>query len=243
MRKVTILIIIVFLVIVITGCIYDGAHPELYKMTRCNALATNGVGESEWVITEVIEEDSYGRILFSYTMNVEGVYYGYGQIWVLAICQKFDKKLTYYYEDMCFILSDEFEDFSEEDIKNLKINNDWDKPLNEEKMSNRPIHGNYNGYSGMLAHDIITEGISIAEGVDVSVTFVDYDGTDKILCLAYEYDANKYDGIMVEVKYYLMIINEDGSYNEDTYLIEFNDFYNYQKLLHKFKLDNGWSFS
>ena len=40
---------------------------------------------------------------------------------------------------------------------------------------------------------------------------------------------------------YFMILNEDGSYNPETYLIEVPDVFNYQELLHEFKEMNGWT--
>lgn len=244
MKKAAILIIIMLILSTIAGCLYDGEHWDLYQMTRCNVIGTNGAGESESVEIKVIEEDTFGRTLYSYTVYAEGSeYYGYELIWVVAICQKSDRKSTYYYEDECFIISDTIESISDEDINDLKLSNDWNKPLNEDKLSSRPIHRNYNGYSGIIAYDSFSHGIGMEAGAEAGVRFVDYDGKDKILYFVAKYDADYYDGIDVKSRYYLMIINEDGSYDKDTFVIEIEDLYNYQKQLHEFKINNGWSFS
>jgi len=242
MKKIAALITIMIILSTIAGCLYDGKHQELYQMTRFNVLATNGVGETDKVKIEVLEEDLYGRILFTYTMDTSRTY-GYGRIWVVAICQKSDRKLTYYYEDECFIISDAFENFSEEDINNLKLNNDWDKPVNENKLSSRPIYPDYDGYSGTIAYNIIRLYKGVSKDNKVGVRFTDYDGEGKILCLAVEYDADYDDDIEVTTKYYLMIFNEDGTYNKDTFVVEIEDLYNYQELLHEFKISNDWNFS
>ena len=243
MKKITILITIVLIASTIAGCLYSGNRYDLYQMTRCNVLAANGVGESERVDIEVIEEDTYGRTLYSYTMNVEGRYEGYGRIWVVAICQKSDRKLTYYYEDKCFILSDTLDSISEADIDSLKLNNDWDNPINEEKLSCRPIRPDYIEYIRLGVTDIFNHEMDVEDGAKLSERFTDYDGEGKILYYVIKYDADDYDDIDIVTRLYFMIINEDGSYNKDTFVEEIEDLYNYQEQLHIFKINNDWNFS
>ena len=41
---------------------------------------------------------------------------------------------------------------------------------------------------------------------------------------------------------YIAIINEDGTYDPNTWLAELEDIYAYQEQLHALKLANGWKF-
>ena len=245
MKKVTIIIIIVLIVSTITGCrLYDGEHWELYRMVRLNVLATNGVGETDKVDIEVIEEDEYGRILFSYSMNISYVYTGYESIRIIAICQESDRRRTYYYEDQCFIISDSYENISQEDIDNLKADNDWGEPLNEDEYSSRPIKPKYSDFYRMGARDIFISEIDVEDTLEVSCGFTDYDGISKILFYIVTNEYIESDGDYTHKQnFYVMIINEDGTYNKDEFLVEIDDLYNYQKQLHEFKISNGWSFS
>ena len=76
---------------------------------------------------EIIEEDSYGRILYRFetinclTEKEETVY---------VICQKTVSKYVYFYEDICYL----FEENDNDDLMALKERNDWESELNTEKM-------------------------------------------------------------------------------------------------------------
>lgn len=90
---------------------------------------------------EIIEEDSYGRILYRFetinclTEKEETVY---------VICQKTVSKYVYFYEDICYL----FEENDNDDLMALKERNDWESELNTEKMSRR---------ESMITFDIFIE--------------------------------------------------------------------------------------
>ena len=79
---------------------------------------------------KVLEEDSYGRILFSYS------FYNYVSKQndsAILICQKFDEQHVYFYEDICYLIGT----CSQNDLEILKETNDWDSSYDESKMSRR----------------------------------------------------------------------------------------------------------
>ena len=82
---------------------------------------------------ELLETDAFGRRLYRYNM---------GETWVgmILIEQKEGEGYTYYYEDLCYLMYRRGErDATNEEIACLKENNDWDKPLDDTKMSCTPI--------------------------------------------------------------------------------------------------------
>ena len=77
---------------------------------------------------KLLETDVYGRRLFIYEMGLSSVS-------ALLIIQKTAAPFVYYYEDFCYTIQNaEAEDFSADDKEVIKINNDWNEPLNESRM-------------------------------------------------------------------------------------------------------------
>ena len=81
---------------------------------------------------EVLEADKEGRTLFSF--SAQNVITGRIET-AFVICQAVDSDYVYYYEDVCYLLSDV--DTSELNTSDLKSLNDWGLPLNQSKMSRR----------------------------------------------------------------------------------------------------------
>lgn len=79
---------------------------------------------------EILEMDSEGRALFSY--STKNIITGEWES-VLAICQKYDSQYVYFYEDLCYLRGA----YQDHDVEQLKILNDWECPLNFDKMSRR----------------------------------------------------------------------------------------------------------
>jgi hypothetical protein len=131
-------VVIVFLSItLLAGCdrtaYYQGEDLDLYSVAVNSLLGVNGYGgKGSRPKIEVIEEDSFGRKLFSYVGD------GLGNSYNLLICQKSDDKYAYYYPDFNFIsaaynLINVENIFTIEEVNKLKELNDWDKEINEEK--------------------------------------------------------------------------------------------------------------
>ena len=81
---------------------------------------------------ELLETDSYGRILGSMT---DYCVFSGGSKTVLVVMQKYDDNSVYFYEDISYA----FDDGRQETKTELKALNDWDLPLDESKMSKREV--------------------------------------------------------------------------------------------------------
>ena len=83
-------------------------------------------------IIEVIETDSYGRTLFTYSEPRVFL------VHALLVCQKTEEDKVYFYMDNNYYLKNSLS-FTDEEIFTLKALNDWDKPFNETKMQSNTI--------------------------------------------------------------------------------------------------------
>lgn len=169
MKKLVIKKTLAFLFILISifsfgscGFRYRGEHIDLYTVAVNNIFAAKGYfsnGEASFDPTiEVIERDSYGRVMFFYN---EGPLSVFGR--ALVIMQKSDGDTVYYYQDTCQIphIYTEYpenyrefkynEIYSEEEIALLKDVNDWNKPLDLEKCTKAEVSNEKNdeGYLGL----------------------------------------------------------------------------------------------
>lgn len=131
MTRVSILLVVILALIGISGCANESEHLSL---KTCGAYAVPGMFHSELkgsgMAYDVVEEDAYGRTLFTFSAEhhmTEKIEYA------LVICQKYDGSYVYFYEDVCYLLGT----YSEEDLAELKVRNDWGVALNEDKMSRR----------------------------------------------------------------------------------------------------------
>lgn len=87
-----------------------------------------------------LEQDEYGRILFS----VEGVGKAVGGTGtVLVILQKYDEQHVYYIEDYCYLMGEE----TEENLEKLKERNDWNKEYDDSKIRRK------NAEADIFTHD------------------------------------------------------------------------------------------
>lgn len=130
-KKSCCILLLLLLSFFITSC---SSQSESLSLKICGSYAVPGMfcddlkGDSS--SCEIVEQDSYGRVLFIYSANHivtkqrECAY---------VICQKYDSDHVYFYEDICYFLGEA----SEEEISALKERNDWGLTLNSAKMSSR----------------------------------------------------------------------------------------------------------
>lgn len=241
MKKKLLLVLLMIATILNVGCTNHGDGNAFAQVVRNNVLCTNGKSHGEAVSLDIIEKDSYERTLFSYSMYVAGAY-GYEQIYAVAICQKYDKDYTYYYEDACFIVAESASNIGQDDIDHLKDENDWGTPLIESKMTSRQIDVDTNIFSKMSVEEIFNAEMKPSVGSNVTCRFTDFDKHGKILFFVVVNDADFSDEVTVTQKYYLMIVSENGTYDKDTFVSKIDNLYDYQSQLHSFKKDNGWVF-
>jgi hypothetical protein len=243
-RRTGILIYLLLIVILTHGCrIYEGEHHDLYQQIKSNVLCTNGTQPNQGIQIEVLERDDYGRRLFLYSMYTAETD-AYEWIHVMAISQQTKLRCVYYYEDMNFIIAETAEEIDDAAIEALKTRNDWGQPLDKQKMTKRKIYGEWDGEWGhdKLAYENFVETIPTPPGGDVSVRLSDFDGKGKTLYYYFIYDTDWKDDVAVDTRSYIAIINEDGTYDPNTWLAELEDIYAYQEQLHALKLANGWKF-
>ena len=180
---------------------------------------------------EVLEEDDYGRILFSMTNHC--IFSGDDET-ATVIMQKYDRRYVYFYEDIGYTL-----DSFSETVDELKERNDWGKPLDEAKMSRRRVQYSLDNYL-ILDHEsefnrIMTkwkmrlerDGASI---VNYSIT--DCNGTHGLYVIVLETKEK-------EKEYYFSII-DDSSYEDEYEKID--NLSDYREELVSFKESCGWQY-
>ncbi len=234
------LLIVILSTVLLIGCrVYEGKDHDLYQQVKSSVLCTNTVRPGQSISLETIDEDQYGRRLFRYFMYITDLC-EYKQVSVIAVSQKTESGWVYYYEDINFIMAETFEELDEDQIETLKKENDWDQPLDNQKMSRRKPYAPHIQIDNVLSkfHDeILTE-----PGSGLGASFCDTDGAGKVLYYYIVYDIDRNDDIYVDERTYIAVINEDGTYNADTWIEELEDIYAYQEQLHALKLANGWTF-
>ena len=149
MKRIILMILLIFTMI-LTSCGYNGysgKHSDLYSVAANSVLWLNGYSwgadyECDPSI-EVIEEDSYGRTMFTY---YEKYYKGADiSFSALIICQDSNEKEVYFYEDINYIIKEQIlytqntENFTDDEIAYLKLINDWDKEINYDKCVRKDI--------------------------------------------------------------------------------------------------------
>ena len=206
-------------------------HPENSVLQIAGSYSIPGMQDPDLKGSsqiEVLERDSYGRVLYSYSCY--NVITEKDEV-AIAICQKSDQDYVYFYEDICYILG-EYED---SDVDALKATNDWDSPYNDGKMSRRRIKYTFDGYiiddcdqKFYTVQKVFVKAVGIKESNIYNYGFVDY-------------DAN---GLAV---YFFAINNGDGT--KDKYYVISSDSYDisYIKIsqiddIASFKKENGWKY-
>ena len=143
MKRIILMILLIFIAI-LTSCGYSGYsgdHSDLYSVAANSVLWLNGYSwgadyECDPSI-EVIEEDSYGRIMFTYYEKYyKGAHISFS---ALIICQDSNEKEVFFYEDINYIIKEQkiytqnTKNFTDDEIAYLKLINDWDKEINYDK--------------------------------------------------------------------------------------------------------------
>lgn len=95
---------------------YEGHDYDLFSVAVNSLLGVNGYGgKGSGPKIQVIEEDNYGRKLFSYLGD------GLGNSYSLLICQKSDDKYAYYYPDFNIISAVHNSDIPLENIFTIEL--------------------------------------------------------------------------------------------------------------------------
>lgn len=240
MKKI-LMIFIVFILMFIYGCDdtarYKGQYPELFSIATNNILGVTG---NDFDKIEILDEDQYGRIMFSYeTWHSYLITESYDEsIYCIIISQKSDDVYSYVYTDYNFIVAQSADEISSDKINELKELNDWNKELNEDLFVKIPIK--YKKDQGNINTKVIRKAFNFSIS-NYTITWQDYcfftkDEYGRQIYFVRNRDENK------KLKNaYVMMFFSDGTFNEDTYITEITDIWNYQDELADFKSINNWN--
>lgn len=232
--KKNIVTVILFCVLLLSAC-DSGIMDKDAILHICGSYAVPGMFffEVKGGVTEctIIEEDSYGRVLFSYS-TINNIIKERDT--VLVIFQKNDSDYIYFYEDICYIE----ENASEADLSYFKYINDWNKPFNQEKFSKRPKKMSFdlyiineNKHNIKTVSDKCAEKLNINKDNSISIEFDDEDLKGNVIYLVhYEENGNK--------RKCFMLVTED--YKCSIYEIPDDGYIDFMKFT-EFKYSNGWN--
>ena len=246
MKKHYIFFIVVICITILTSCwsierpnsIYNTNRPDLFSVAINNVF---GIEASKWDELSILEEDSQGRVLFEYCSDANS--YPNGRIYVILICQQSDDKYAYYYDNYCFFVVAKESEITDEKINTLKELNDWDENLNNDKMTKVEctlVQMQYTNEEQEKMNEKFCAYLIPEEGYiyDFHQITVNKDGKQLYFIRRFK-KRTEYEAAQLH-EAYIMILNQDGSFNSDTFMQEVEDEYNYQKQLQEFKLLNSW---
>ncbi len=241
---ITLIVTVIFFCVILNGCDYYGAGNEKSRAcyTLCSYAIPGGYADDVGEISNFyIEKDNHGRVLFTTT--------GYKGASAIAIIQYYDDENVYYYDNVCYLSTEMYDKYSQEQVDYLKKINDWNEDLDYDKMVQRKLHSE--GYDQALKHDnykscrsLIMDDdlIAIPEGYKYDFFFCDKSQSAQELYFirVFAVDENGNSDKTKHVYYYLVIIEADGSYDSENSIIEIPDILESNAPLAKIKELNGW---
>lgn len=231
---------------------YGGDNMELYTIAAFNIPYVDEFGSA--VKIKVLEEDEYGRILFCVSFSSNAFYAPLDSsrpvMYSFAICQKADEGRTYYYEDDCFHLYLTEDEFTTKEKNILLEANDWGKPLNEEKMTSRPI---IEPHKNKLSATVIGMdlGLSISMRLDdlfqkvhptdmtVHTVYLDCDTEGKSIGIVWYFIED--DSNTTGKDAYFIMVDRDCLQTNKAKISKITDTLHFQEELKQFKETNNWS--
>lgn len=254
---VLLVVFLLFCDVYLGGVKYNGENPELYTVAINNFLGSFGSGSNGEITisskTGIIDTDSYGRVLFYYHEGIIAEGCGYG------ISQKSQDGYVYFYEDDCVIpAADDWnyrevtheEWFTQGEIAEFKVRNDWDQPLNEEKCTKKQIIKKKPESKLKLEKEDFVKAINayffeqngkpyfIQHSRSLGDFFIADDYGREIYVLRGDVEIPTSAKTDVDV---IILFNPDGSCDPEVAVAEIPDFLNYREFLKEFKQRNGWN--
>lgn len=231
---------IILFSISISGCFHKYSLETVTMMTQAFYAIPDAENEPHSLQAEFIETDNYGRTLFAFSS---------GSVSALCILQKSDDKYVYYYNNVSFLIgSYNYKKYNPEDLDALKEANDWDEAIDENKMIKRELNqsdllrNRDSAIGWRKANSILDNALGADEKNHFSSEYFDYSQTGQEIFCVYQMQntstTGEYDWEVLEE--YLMILNADGSYDPENYLIQIDDWDQINTLLAEIKDRNGW---
>ena len=230
---------------------YDSNNMELYTIAAFSIPYADDMGTS---IT-TIESDNYGRVLFQVQFGYSLFYHESSDAknnWLYAygICQKSDQERTYYYEDDCFQIYKNKDEFTIKQQNELKELNDWGSPLIMDKMTSRIIipSGNSKLNSTVLG---LNEGLSISMRLDdlflengsinkdhVFARYLDCDEEGNSIGVVWGYSKTEKEA--PEIEAYFIMVRRNCLVTRKAEIVPINDTLHFWKELKDFKTKVSW---
>jgi len=224
----------------LTGCgrfEYRGDYLELYSVAIHSILGQEGYRIQGGPFRQpprirILEEDNYGRVLFSYTESGEREHAI--SLYNLVIMQKVEGDYVYFYPHYNFISRDVGGSFTDAAIDALKEANSWNQPLSDRSEFER-IRISRRKQSGPLSdaqlieafNEIFSRNITRLHGLMIYLRTDDYGRA--------VYLAEPREG------YFAILFQPDHSFDLETGVLEITDRNNYQTELRLFMEANGWN--
>ena len=230
---------------------YGNKNMELYTI----AAFSIPYADSKGTKIDTMENDSYGRVLFSVCFGSNSFYYPFEYkqpLYAYVICQKYDETKTYYYEDECFRIYLTEDSFTDNEKIELKAANDWDMPLNDNRMTSRTIISPYENKTGatvlglhkaQLVSSSLVSTFLWNRRIDidrdeVKYSYLDCDNGGKSIGVIWFRLEN--DDAEPTKEAYFMMVEEDCRETKQAKIAEISDMLNFQEELKRFKEANGW---
>lgn len=224
---------------------YAGDYIDLYTVAINSVLWNNGhsYGADRAIDSklELIEEDTFGRKLFTY---YESYYSGAKLSFsALLISQYASEEYVYYYEDYNYILLEQelyasaIKNFANEDIEYLKIQNDWDKEINLDKCIKKEISNTKQQIpiESQIIKEKAVEKFGLMEGkFNIFMDMLTYDSEGNFIL--YGSIIKSYED--EDIYFATLVMPNDNS--QDIEFFVPLDIYNYHEEFIKFKQENGW---
>jgi len=251
MRKILALILAVLMLSPLTGCRpITGSCPELFVVATHSLLGVLGRDREDVL---VLAEDDFGRVMFAYTGNtITGDRGDIFNILAVLVAQRTTRSYAYFYDGFNYVLtaldrpelrqiSDFFDEifvmeyFSEEQLEQLKAENNWNKELNEDRFFrvqvSRRYKTNYMTYVSRETQEEVLLAVSGGFRNSHSIPLT----TDKNGNVLY---------LIRGAGTFLFMFDSDGNLIEETGIMELSDenLWDYRDQLREFKEANGWAF-
>jgi len=228
---------------------YKGQYPELQSIATHSILGLFG-HESDEIYK--ISEDEWGRVLFAY---VGGSITSDNPVIAILVSQKTTKSDSFFYDTFNFIVKEcpDYDGdqklsldlieryFSEDEIEQLKITNDWGLPmldnlLFEIKITRKKVD-TVSDSKQRSAFELVTDKFRNNSSVLLST-----DRNGLSLYFMSEITVNKESRVFIYGKSYLAMFDKSGNVVSKSTIEILNDRWMYQEQLRSFKAKNGWAF-
>ncbi len=224
------------------GCFTKQYSPDMVRMfTQVFHAVPGGQSYDKHVIKgEIIDTDEYGRICFYFQTG--------GRLSGICIMQKYDEEYVYYYDNVSYLTSVMTRKYSKEEWSTFKEQNDWNQPIDEEKMIKREMVQSILSRNRESVIDIEAVKEAFYQTMDENgyifgTGYFDYSQSGQEIFLIERYERSKKEDdpyYYVVFDYHLMILNADGSYDPENYLLKIDDLSQSNAPLAEIKEKNGW---